>query len=198
MIGGGGAWRGPVVFALVAAGRSRDHRQPHAGARRNHCRNRHLSLPGGSCLYPVPAPPRCPGPRGPVGVGLIVNTTSVGMWPDEERRPGIRPLAPRPDQIVYDLVDTPGRPPSCAMPRWGGARVIDGLGACWRSRALQPSPAGLAGRPRWLSCVPRPQPWRNIERQSNALITGGDQPVGAGRLGNGCSGFNRTVVRGIL
>lgn len=124
VIGGGGAARA-VVFALVAAG---------AAVTIVNRTLAHAETIAAIVTYHYPAASvscaRFPDALAPAaaGAGLIVNTTSVGMWPDEDAMPWDQALALRPDQIVYDLVYRPRLTAFLRHAQAGGARVIDGLG----------------------------------------------------------------------
>lgn len=61
-------------------------------------------------------------------VDLVVNTTSLGMWPANEGLPWDPGVAFRPGQVVYDLVYTPRPTLFLRRAAADGARAIDGLG----------------------------------------------------------------------
>jgi shikimate dehydrogenase len=61
-------------------------------------------------------------------VDLVVNTTSLGMWPANEGLPWDPGVAFRPGQVVYDLVYTPRLTRFLRRAAADGARPIDGLG----------------------------------------------------------------------
>ncbi|MBN1287094.1 MAG: shikimate dehydrogenase [Anaerolineae bacterium] len=60
--------------------------------------------------------------------GLIVNTTSVGMWPDAGTSPWPDGLKIPPETVVYDLVYKPLRTRFLEQAESCGARTIDGIG----------------------------------------------------------------------
>ena len=124
VIGGGGAARA-VVYALAAAGasvtivnRTVAHAQAIAALVSSHFPRATLScavFPDGLAAAAA-------------GADLIVNTTSVGMWPAVDAMPWDAELAFRPDQVVYDLVYTPRMTALLRKAQLDGARVMDGLG----------------------------------------------------------------------
>lgn len=59
---------------------------------------------------------------------LVVNTTSLGMWPAVEGLPWDPAVAFRRDQVVYDLVYAPRQTAFLRRAAADGARPIDGLG----------------------------------------------------------------------
>jgi shikimate dehydrogenase len=124
VIGGGGAARA-VVYALAAAGasvtivnRTVAHAQAIATLVSTHFPAANLSC----AAFPEGLASAA------AGAGLVVNTTSVGMWPSVEVMPWDPDLAFRPDQIVYDLVYTPRMTALLRKAQMDGARVMDGLG----------------------------------------------------------------------
>lgn len=62
------------------------------------------------------------------GASLIVNCTSLGMWPHADTTPWPVALPLRADQIVYDLVYNPEETVLLQQARAAGARAIGGLG----------------------------------------------------------------------
>lgn len=124
VIGGGGAARA-VVYALAAAGaavtivnRTLAHAWDIATLVSSHFPTATLSC----AVFPN-------GLAGAAaGADLVVNTTSVGMWPAVEAMPWDEDLAFRPDQVVYDLVYTPRMTALLRKAQMDGARVMDGLG----------------------------------------------------------------------
>jgi len=124
VIGGGGAARA-VVYALAAAGaavtiinRTVAHAQDIATLVSRHFPAANLScaaFPDGLASAAA-------------GADLVVNTTSVGMWPAVDAMPWDANLAFRPDQVVYDLVYTPRMTALLRKAQMDGARVMDGLG----------------------------------------------------------------------
>lgn len=124
VIGGGGAARA-VVYALAAAGaavtivnRTVAHAQAIAALVSGHFPAATLSC----AVFPQ-------GLRAAAaGADLIVNTTSVGMWPAVDAMPWDADLAFRPDQVVYDLVYTPRMTALLRKAQMDGAAVMDGLG----------------------------------------------------------------------
>lgn len=61
-------------------------------------------------------------------VDLVVNTTSLGMWPATEGLPWDPAVTFRPGQVVYDLVYAPRPTAFLRRAAAQGARPIDGLG----------------------------------------------------------------------
>lgn len=61
-------------------------------------------------------------------VDLVVNTTSLGMWPTSEGLPWDPELSFRPGQVVYDLVYVPRPTAFLRQAAADGARPLDGLG----------------------------------------------------------------------
>lgn len=122
VIGGGGAARA-VVYALAAAGasvtivnRTLAHAQTIAALVSSH-------FPAATLSCAV-----FPDGLAAAGADLVVNTTSVGMWPAVEAMPWDADLAFRPDQVVYDLVYTPRMTALLRKAQMDGAAVMDGLG----------------------------------------------------------------------
>ena len=124
VIGGGGAARA-VVYALAAAGaavtivnRTLAHAWAIAALVSSHFPAATLSCAG----FPEDLAATA------AGADLVVNTTSVGMWPAVEAMPWDADLAFRPDQVVYDLVYTPRLTALLRKAQMDGAAVMDGLG----------------------------------------------------------------------
>ena len=91
---------------------------------------------------------------------IIVNTTSVGMWPDVEAMPWDQALPLRPDQVVYDLVYRPRLTAFLRHAQASGARVIDGLGMLVQQ--------GAAALTRWTG---RPAPVAVMTAAAEAAMT---------------------------
>jgi shikimate 5-dehydrogenase len=68
--------------------------------------------------------------------GVLVNCTSVGMWPEVDASPLPRD-ALRPDCTVFDTVYRPRETRLLANARAAGCRTIDGLGMFIRQAAMQ-------------------------------------------------------------
>lgn len=124
VIGGGGAARA-VVYALAEAGaavaivnRTLAHAQAIAAAVASHIANAQLTCG----TFPDDLASAA------AGATLVVNSTSVGLWPDVDAMPWEATLAFRPDQVVYDLVYQPRLTALLRKAQADGARVIDGLG----------------------------------------------------------------------
>jgi len=58
---------------------------------------------------------------------LIVNTTSLGMWPEVETSPWIEGVPFPADALLFDLVYNPRETLFMRQARTGGARAVDGL-----------------------------------------------------------------------
>lgn len=124
VIGGGGAARA-VVYALAEAGaavaivnRTLAHAQAIAAAVASHIAGAQLTCG----TFPDDLASAA------AGATLVVNSTSVGLWPDVDAMPWEETLAFRPDQVVYDLVYQPRLTALLRKAQADGARVIDGLG----------------------------------------------------------------------
>jgi shikimate dehydrogenase len=66
---------------------------------------------------------------------LIVNATSLGMWPHIDESPWPVYTAIPPEAVVYDMVYKPARTRFLQQARSGGARAIAGLGMLVRRGA---------------------------------------------------------------
>lgn len=156
VIGAGGAARA-VVFGLVAAGatvtilnRTLAHAEDLAQMVSQH--------------FPAAAVTCGSFPAGLAGAAaasqIIVNTTSVGMWPHVEAMPWDQALPLRPDQVVYDLVYRPRLTAFLRHAQAGGARVMDGLGMLVQQ--------GAAALTRWTG---RPAPVAVMTAAAEAAMT---------------------------
>jgi shikimate dehydrogenase len=67
---------------------------------------------------------------------LIVNTTSLGMWPDVDRSPWPDGLPFPYDALVFDLVPWPGETRFLRQARASGARTVNGLSVAVYEAAL--------------------------------------------------------------
>lgn len=92
--------------------------------------------------------------RWAVEVDLVVNTTSLGMWPTDDGLPWDPAVAFRPGQVVYDLVYTPRPTAFLRRAAADGARPIDGLGMLVEQ--------GAAALAQWTGRVPP----RTVMRQA--------------------------------
>jgi shikimate dehydrogenase len=68
-------------------------------------------------------------------IGLIVNATSVGMWPRVKESPWPENVPIPPEAVVYDLVYRPARTRLLAQAAAAGARPIGGIGMLVRQGA---------------------------------------------------------------
>ena len=67
---------------------------------------------------------------------LVVNTTSVGMWPRTAAEPPIDPAWLSPGSLVYDIINNPPRTGLLRAAEARGCRVIGGLGMLVMQGAL--------------------------------------------------------------
>jgi shikimate dehydrogenase len=66
--------------------------------------------------------------RVPEGADIVVNATSVGLFPDVEGRLNLDPETLRSGMVVADVIPNPPRTPLLRDAQAGGATVLDGLG----------------------------------------------------------------------
>jgi shikimate dehydrogenase len=71
----------------------------------------------------------------PLIADLIVNCTTVGMWPAVDESPWPAALALPRDAIVYDMIYRPARTRLMAQAEAAGLRAIGGLGMLVRQGA---------------------------------------------------------------
>jgi shikimate dehydrogenase len=64
----------------------------------------------------------------PENTDILVNATSIGLFPDVEARPEIVYDSIRSDMIVCDVIPNPPHTPFLKEAEARGARVLDGLG----------------------------------------------------------------------
>lgn len=66
--------------------------------------------------------------RIPAGTGIVVNATSVGLWPDVEATPDIDHATLSPDMVVADGIHNPPLTKLLQAAQARGCRTADGLG----------------------------------------------------------------------
>ena len=66
--------------------------------------------------------------RIPEGTGIVVNATSIGLWPDVEATPEIDHDTLTPDMVVADGIHNPPRTTLLQAAEARGCRTADGLG----------------------------------------------------------------------
>lgn len=64
----------------------------------------------------------------PAGADVLVNSTSIGLYPDVEARPDIDYDTIRPGMVVCDVIPNPPQTPFLREAAARGARTLDGLG----------------------------------------------------------------------
>ncbi|MFN2221701.1 MAG: shikimate dehydrogenase [Chloroflexota bacterium] len=64
----------------------------------------------------------------PAGVDLLINATSIGLYPDITARPQINYDDISPSMVVCDVIPNPPRTPFLAQAEARGAKTLDGLG----------------------------------------------------------------------
>lgn len=64
----------------------------------------------------------------PTGVDILVNATSIGLFPDVEDMPAVDMASIRPDLLVCDVIPNPPRTAFLSAVEARGARTLDGLG----------------------------------------------------------------------
>jgi shikimate dehydrogenase len=66
--------------------------------------------------------------RVPETTGIVVNATSIGLFPDVEARLDLDPDSLRPGMVVADVIPNPPRTPLLRDAEARGATVLDGMG----------------------------------------------------------------------
>jgi shikimate dehydrogenase len=66
--------------------------------------------------------------RAPAGTDLLINATSIGLFPDVDAAPEIDYASITPGMVVCDVIPNPPRTPFLRQAAARGARTIDGLG----------------------------------------------------------------------
>jgi shikimate dehydrogenase len=66
--------------------------------------------------------------RVPETTGIVVNATSIGLFPDVEARLDLDPDSLRPGMVVADVIPNPPRTPLLRDAEVRGATVLDGIG----------------------------------------------------------------------
>lgn len=64
----------------------------------------------------------------PAGVDILINATSIGLYPDVEARPAINYASISPSMVVCDVIPNPPRTPFLDLAEAQGAKTLDGLG----------------------------------------------------------------------
>jgi shikimate dehydrogenase len=64
----------------------------------------------------------------PAGVDILINATSIGLYPDVTARPKINYETISPSMVVCDVIPNPPGTPFLALARARGAKTLDGLG----------------------------------------------------------------------
>jgi shikimate dehydrogenase len=64
----------------------------------------------------------------PAGIDVLVNATSIGLYPDVTARPPINYEDISPSMVVCDVIPNPPRTPFLALAEARGAMTLDGLG----------------------------------------------------------------------
>lgn len=125
VLGAGGSARA-IGYALVAAGASIAllNRTPERAA--SLARDLQAAIPGAR-VEPGPLNRESLARLAP-GVELVVNTTSVGMWPHTDATPWPQDVAWPHEALLYDLIYNPPETRLMAQARAQGARAENGLG----------------------------------------------------------------------
>jgi shikimate dehydrogenase len=66
--------------------------------------------------------------RVPAGTDLLINATSIGLFPDVDAAPEIDYASITPGMVVCDVIPNPPRTPFLRQAAARGAKTIDGLG----------------------------------------------------------------------
>jgi shikimate dehydrogenase len=64
----------------------------------------------------------------PGGTDVLINATSIGLYPDVTAKPRIEYADISPTMIVCDVIPNPPRTPFLALAEARGAKILDGLG----------------------------------------------------------------------
>lgn len=89
----------------------------------------------------------------PDDADLLVNATSIGLFPDLEARVPIDTATLRPELLVSDVIPNPPRTRLVAEAQGRGCRVLDGLGMLVNQ--------GVIGIRLWSGLDPRPEVMRS-------------------------------------
>ena len=90
----------------------------------------------------------------PADVDILVNATSIGLYPNVNEKPDIDYSTIKTGMVVCDVIPNPPRTPFLKEAEAAGAQTLDGLGMLVY-RGQSPSRCGLAKMPRLLSCEHR-------------------------------------------
>ena len=74
--------------------------------------------------------------RVPETSDIVVNATSIGLYPDVEGRPDLDPDSLRPGMVVADVIPIPPRTPLMQEGQERGCTVLDGLGMLFNQGAI--------------------------------------------------------------
>ncbi len=88
----------------------------------------------------------------PAGTDIVVNATSIGLYPDVSARVAVDPQTLTPEMIVADVIPNPPRTRLIEEAAARGCTVIDGLGMLVGQ--------GRIGIEYWTGIDPNPQPMR--------------------------------------
>jgi shikimate dehydrogenase len=123
VLGAGGAARAIAVEAALAGAGPITvvNRDPRRGADLVGLLN--AKTPGGADLVPWDATYRVP-----ETTDILVNATSIGLFPDTDARPDLDPESLRPGLIVADVIPNPPRTGLLRDAAARGCTVLDGLG----------------------------------------------------------------------
>ena len=89
----------------------------------------------------------------PEGADIVVNATSVGLFPDTAARLDVDPDSLRPEMVVADVIPNPPRTALLADAQERGCTVLDGLGMLVNQGAI--------GIKHWTGIDPDPTVMRN-------------------------------------
>jgi shikimate dehydrogenase len=64
----------------------------------------------------------------PAGTDIVVNATSIGLYPNVNDKPTLEYASIQPDMIVCDVIPNPPRTPFLREAEARGAKTLDGLG----------------------------------------------------------------------
>ena len=93
----------------------------------------------------------------PSDVDLVVNATSIGLFPDVKSQPAVVASSFQPHQLVCDVIPNPPRTPFLAEAAARGCQTLDGLGMLVNQ--------GVIGIQLWTGSDPDPTVMRNaLER----------------------------------
>ena len=88
---------------------------------------------------------------------MLINATSIGLFPDVDARPNLDPTCLRPDLLVCDVIPNPPRTRLLREAEAHGCRTLDGLGMLVNQ--------GVIGIRLWSGLDPRPEVMRAALRR---------------------------------